>query len=254
MHKMLGAGVARWDACTTLSHSKAQIQNLKETTQSLSNEVVSNPSNPAVAESVAPQIRYPNPGYLGSSSHTALFNHVRKGNGEPFTQGSEEGGQEISPRFDASIDKNLVVVGTQLLKELSCLPNILTYFDLVQNWVVKGANMGLVEPLTQPCSQNTRLVLSTLVGNPEMAPSVSQSLFAQSSLPMSANATTTIEDFCNGFDKPKARWETIALFFTAACRAATDIPYVVGVYDTHHDRQNIQATAMRFAEVPDQGN
>jgi hypothetical protein len=208
---------------------------------------VSNPSNSVVAEAVAPHLRYPNPGYLGSSSHTALFNHVRKGNGEPFTPGSKEGGQGISPRFDTCIDKNLVVVGTQLLKELSCLPNILTYFDLVQNWVVEGANMGLVEPLTQLCTQNTRLVLLTLLGNIEMAPSVSQSLFAQSSLPMSANATTTVEDFCNVFDEPKARWETIGLFLMAACPAATDLPYVISACDTQYNRQNIQATAMRFS-------
>jgi len=71
---------------------------------------------------------------------------------------------------------------------------------------------------------------------------------------MLAGVTTTVEDFCNGFDDPKARCETIGLFFTAACRASTGLPYVVGVYHTHRDRQHIQATAMRFAEVPDQGN
>jgi len=88
---------------------------------------VSNPSNSVVAKAVAPQTRYHSSEHLGSSSHAALLNHVRKENGEPFTPGSEEGGQEISPRFDASIGRNLVVVGIQRLKGISRLPNILTY-------------------------------------------------------------------------------------------------------------------------------
>ncbi|CAG9982671.1 unnamed protein product [Clonostachys byssicola] len=211
--------------------------------------VLPSPNHSVGAETIGPQVRYPNPGYLGSSSHTTLFDHLRREHGEPVTPGSDEGGiQAASPYLNPSIDKNLVGVGAQLLNDLTCLPNLWSYFELVQGWVAKGANLGLAEPLTGLCVRNTRAVLSTVLDKPETAASISRRLFVQSSLPMSTDPTSTLEDFCSRFDEPRARWETIGLFFTAACRAATDSAFVVGVYDTEQDRQNMQGTAMRFSD------
>ena len=139
--------------------------------------------------------------------------------------------------MDANGDKNQVSGGDQLLKELVHPASLMAYFEVAQNWIYIGTKLGLMESFTQMCIQNTRAVVSRVLESPEMALRISKRLFTQSPLPMCLDTTTTLEDFCSGFNEERAWWEIIGLFFTTSCRAATDLALVIGVYDTQQDRR-----------------
>lgn len=66
--------------------------------------------------------------------------------------------------------------------------------------------------------------------------------------PLTADDNATIEDYCTNFCQRSARWETLGLFFTAACRAATDIPCFAPLYSSEQQRRSFQRLSMHYSD------
>lgn len=160
-------------------------------------------------------VKYSNPGYLGSSSATTIFNHI------PPENNPETDAMEV-PRV-AVVDSD-VSRSSELLKQAyesgsSCA-------RLLEAWITKGVNFALAGPFTSQCTKTAEYVLTNDNLVKTKALRVSSALFSRSALPLNAEATSTIEDFASSFCLENAVWETLGLFYTAVSRAAVDAPTI----------------------------
>lgn len=186
-------------------------------------------------------IHYPNPGYLGMSSHTNLFNQVRL---ESF-----ESTLDSRPGMGPAVDNDDINIGARFIMELGLLPAPLAaYADLVRGWIAKGANLAVVADLIGCCIEATVAALSVFDKTYTSARAISQSLFAQSRREVVTVASTTLDDYRRNVASPNCRWETLGFFFTALCRATTDVGYADVLYDNQHQRHKLQRLALNFSD------
>lgn len=208
-------------------------------------------------------IHYPNPGYLGPSSHTTLFNQVRLESiypelhhptGSSPQQPTEPGS---APPLDTgppteqepTVDEDDIDAGARFIMELGRLPAPLArYADLVQGWINKGANLALAADVTECCIRATVAALTGFNKTYTPARAISQSLFAQSRRKVMTIASTTLDDYRRNLTSPGARWETLGLFLTALCRATTDVAYFEPLYDSQSQRCKLQRLSLNFSD------
>lgn len=227
------AGEPRWDpqpACEQQDHSHAQ------------------------------PIHYPNPGYLGMSSYTNLFNQVQLENleagphcatgpsPEPLGSGANMT-PDSGPVTQPAVDDDDINAGARLIIEISRLPvPLAAYADLVRGWIANGANLAVVADLIECCIGATLTALSSFDKTHVSARAISKSLFAQSRREVVTTASTTIDDYRRNVASPNARWETLGFFFTALCRATTDVGYANALYDDQKQRCRLQKLALDFSD------
>ena len=188
---------------------------------------------------------YPNPGYLGSSSHATIFGHLPTGNddeSENPAQDPDETAHTI-PINDAQISH-----GADLIAEFQSLLSLVSCKALIEQWTGSGVNLALAEPFTKHCAETIEHMLRCSTGYAPSHKTISRNFFTQSWRPLAANANTTLEDFCAEFSYGNARWETIGLFFTAASRASIETLPFDALYSTKKEQRYFQKLAMLFSD------
>lgn len=147
-----------------------------------------------------------------------------------------------------TLDNDDVVMGAQLLTEIGRLRSLSPYLDLIDSWISKGSNLALAEPFTGCCALAAKSLLQGFDGTFESAMSVSRSLFEQSLRPIVIDTATTLESYSRNLYSPTCRWETLGLFFTAACRATADIWYFSPLYGCQNKRRIIQKSCLKLSD------
>lgn len=120
--------------------------------------------------------------------------------------------------------------------------------QLVEIWSTKGANLALAGPFTGPCAATVTRLLFHRGKNLESALELSRSLFYHSCRPISFNHGTSFDDYSGEFCGQNARWESLGIFFTAACRAAVDLSYAETLYGSEKQRRKIQKLALSYSD------
>ncbi|KAJ4263320.1 hypothetical protein NW762_006138 [Fusarium torreyae] len=210
-----------------------------------SNSVASSITN---AASVRPQaVQYPNPGYLGSSSHTTLFDQLRRDRSPQATESIAEPEKAPSPQPEY-INDTSIASGASLILELYHLSKIPSFIQLYQSWSATGTNLALAGPFIDACASTVESVMSSCDGTLPRATTISRNLFACSSRPITVNMDTSFDEYCKSFGGENARWETLALFFTAVCRAAVDLPFAEPLYNSEQERRKFQRLTLRYSD------
>ncbi|PSN72388.1 hypothetical protein BS50DRAFT_485249 [Corynespora cassiicola Philippines] len=179
---------------------------------------------------------YPNPGYLGSSSHTTLFDHF-----------SPTDHHDIEQRA-VSADGANIANGAKFIGELAHFPQLQLCFRLVEAWTSKGANLALVKPFTHQCASTVQTIFRRLTVSAEEAVEISRSLFKQSCSPLTVNAETTMKTYCTNFCHNNARWETLGIFFAAVSQAAVDLASFEPIYSTEEQRRIFRRRVMQYSD------
>ncbi|KAL3440661.1 hypothetical protein BJX65DRAFT_26051 [Aspergillus insuetus] len=193
--------------------------------------------------------RYPNPGFIGSSSHVAIFNHIPESNLDiPSTVLSEETPASRTQPEDAL----LVQRAADTLKQLLTTFPLDQMTNLVQLWLAGGSNLSLAGGILQRFITQASISV-TLPIPPATAPSDwhilnAKYLLANSSKPLKATQhPSTFDEFCSQLTGPDIRWETIGLFFSAVTRAALDIPFAPLLYVNQERRHTLRSLCARVA-------
>lgn len=208
------------------------------------------PADVEIPEALTPGTsrKYPNPGYLGTSSHTAIFHHLPTEAYDDTIESTNGATLHSNSQFNLSMDEIDVSFGAQLLDKIDrCVP-IQLHVTLVEAWLAMGVNMMLAGPFTKSCIQAVKEVFENFSSNANEAVSRSKSLSINSCQQLATSQLRTFEEACAAFCFPNIRWETIGLFFTAVSRATIDLTEFQPLYDTKQKRQNTQRLAMRFAD------
>lgn len=186
-----------------------------------------------------PSANYPNPGYLGSSSSTTIFNHLLPDNDHE---------RDDREPLRAPVANVHVLRGANLIQQAYSSMDVSSCRRLVEAWIAKGVNLALAGSFTNQCTQTADGILSSMVAVTAEAREVSRDLFNLSACPLTTVVTGTVEDFASHFCHDNARWETLGLFFTAVSRAAVDIATFEPLYSTSQGQRTFQSLAIQFSD------
>ncbi|KAH7129254.1 putative Zn(II)2Cys6 transcription factor [Dactylonectria macrodidyma] len=194
---------------------------------------------------------YPNPGYLGSSSHAALFDHIpelAQLGGMPSSRStpSDEHGRHIQPE-DMITGPN-IYRGAKLIEAMHSMLSVSSCQNLVRLWIAKGANLATAGPFTEPCTLAVQLFFRDHDGTVNTM-ELARSLFYHTYRPLEAGPNDTIRDYSAQFCQTSTRWETLGLFCIATSRAATDLTSPQDLYKSDQERRDLQRLAMRFSDI-----
>ncbi|KAF4123735.1 Fungal Zn(2)-Cys(6) binuclear cluster domain [Geosmithia morbida] len=203
---------------------------------------------------------YPNPGYLGSSSHATLFDHLDLGSavGEGEAMAGDLG---IADEFDhvssnARVKEAHISHGAELIRQLLSFAQVPECIELVRAWLGTGANLVLGSVFTETCLQAAQSILAAGSrggeegGSPsaEDARRISHSLFINSCKPLTAAPDTTLDEFTDQFGMGKARWESIGLFLIAVSRATFRPRCPQPHFDSEPKRRYMRRLTMHYAD------
>lgn len=185
---------------------------------------------------------YPNPGYLGPSSHAAIFKHITPDDSNP---GGLFGGQEDSNgQWDG--DGHLLLQGADVLKHLLSLYSLSSMKELVTFWLAKGTNLALAEPFVAQCTESVSQLFESHDESWHLV--YARRLLQNSARPLRFNASTDIAAFSSQFLDHYARWETLGIFFAAVSRATIDIPFFPALYTTDEQLYTLRRLATKLSD------
>ncbi|KAJ5384596.1 hypothetical protein N7517_002507 [Penicillium concentricum] len=186
---------------------------------------------------------YPNPGYLGSSSHAAIFKHITPdGDHGP-------GSHQVVPEdlhSDLFGDNHLVLQGADILKHLLTTYKLSAMKDLVMFWLAKGANLALAEPFVDQCAQSVSQLFTYHDENWHLV--YARRLLQNSAQPLHFNDTSDLASFSAQFLDHNSRWETLGIFFAAVSRATIDIAFFPSLYMTAQEQYTLRRLCTKLCD------
>ncbi|KAF3386409.1 hypothetical protein F1880_001006 [Penicillium rolfsii] len=188
---------------------------------------------------------YPNPGYLGSSSHAAIFKHITPStDGEQSTSNQLLGADNVSSQWFG--DNHLLLQGADVLRHLLTTYSLSAMKDLVLFWLAKGANLALAEPFVAQCAQSISQLFTSHDDKWHLV--YAQRLFQNSARPLQFDASSDLESFSAQFLDHHARWETLGIFFAAVSRATIDIPFFPLLYNSEEPQYTLRRLATKLSD------
>lgn len=191
----------------------------------------------------------PNPGYLGPSSHAAIFNQL--------VLEDSEGGDQRSTSHDPaaplleSISVELRPVLEQIEKGVNqhLRPRDLHAMEgLVTLWLSRGVNLALAEIFVAPCAQSSNFSRASSVKDASWGAQLTNSLLANSMKPLYLTPDTSFEEFTAQFTAESSRFETLGIFLTAVFRASMDVEFFPGLYSSDREKRNFRNAVTRLSD------
>lgn len=192
---------------------------------------------------------YPNPGYLGSSSHTALFGHLPVAPKEARQDSSP--GSQAHPLASrrAMVNEAHITHGAELIDQLCRFAQVPACLSIAKAWLRTGANLVLGGMFTEVCLQAME---SLLAGDgtegARDANDISRSLFAYSSRPLVVTSDTTLDEFRAQLGQDNTRWESICFFLITVSRATMGVRHHESPFESESKKRHIRRLAMHYAD------
>lgn len=206
---------------------------------------VSNTVN-SVAAFASPSQPYPNPGYLGSSSYTTLFENITPN--DQLDSNANSRARPSSIVFEPTASEAQILYGAELIEQVYRLAHLPTCMNLVNDWLATGSNLHLAGYFTYECIQSVKALMMDIDRQNSTAISISTALFTHSCREFAVGQATTQGEFRAQFTGQNARWETLCLFFIAVCRATMWRRCSDGTSIAVEQQQKLRRLAMHFAD------
>ena len=191
---------------------------------------------------------YPNPGYLGHSSHTTLFGNILGAEARPETTAEGAHGIHHLPLVGQESQRK-TDEGARLVEQFVRALPMESCTALVEAWLEKGTNLALAAPFTRSCLAMVKSIFSARreFGISE-AISVSSSLLQGTCTPVKLTGAASRDDITELFSREQPRWEALCLFCTAVARAASDSPHQLRFVGSEADRKILQEQGMELSD------
>ncbi|KAJ5366412.1 Transcription factor [Penicillium brevicompactum] len=176
---------------------------------------------------------YPNPGFLGSSSHVAIFNQI-----SPEEYHTSNNTHATEPDMSTLVvgENLLMIQGADVLRQLLNTFPLAAMKDFVMFWLETGANMSLAEPFVEKCTENMTHLFTSFSQEDNWHLAYAQRLTQNSRAPLEIRTTTNISDFSAQFLDQNFRWESLGIFLCAVSRATIAIPFFPPLFKTEKDQ------------------
>lgn len=191
--------------------------------------------------------QYPNPGYLGTSSHTTIFqNFSPVVNGEASLITSDV---DVHDSSAIVIDNDQSLQGAKLIEDIFQKVRVDSCVALVDHWTTRvGVNLALAGPFVTTCARSLQYALDQLDRPRFGIQELTAKIFRTSCQPITVNRTSTMDNFIAWFSQLNIRWETIGLFFTAVSRASINVTEFPSLFSSIQERESLKRLALRYAD------
>ena len=186
---------------------------------------------------------YPNPGYLGQSSHIAIFNHILSEQDsvrEPLPQ---------TPSASSSLEEHpSAKQGALLTWQLLSSFDLRALGSLVTFWRAKDVNLAGAGPFVDLCADTVNYTsLSTFQGS-EWHFEFAARLLQNTTQHLDCNRESTISTYSAQFLGTCTRWETFGIFLSAAIQATRDVPFFPSLYTTSSQNRDLRRLLTRLVD------
>ena len=198
---------------------------------------------------------YPSSGYLGSSSHTTIFNHL--------VNAADQHPETRLPGFTADPTPTTVNhdgvrhddfhcadfrARVQILDEVASELDFTAARSLISRWTGGGAALALGGPLVERCLQATQqhFPVSSCAGQSTVA--LARKLSANSAKALAIAESTSLSAFGEQLQRRGLSWEMLALSLTAVARAALDILCFPPLYKSEAQGRSFQKKMCDLAD------
>lgn len=206
-----------------------------------SNEATESPTRQPLAETDAARA-YPNPGFLGPSSHVVLFSRLRSQSRLHYVDPVKH---TEAPQFSYSS----IAACISILKQTLALGRPSSLSSLVECWMWRGTNLCLAEPFVSACLKQVFGLIEGLY-NDRYDPAISaESLLASSSKIPNFESASSLDGFCDELIKGHLRLDTLGYVLIAIARASIDTVYYTPCYTTEEERRQLQRQAMAASDA-----
>ncbi|KAH8585313.1 hypothetical protein B0O99DRAFT_657354 [Bisporella sp. PMI_857] len=201
-----------------------------------------------ITSSPATQHHYPNPGFLGTSSHSTIFNHVSSQANNDDIAPSVNNPSQMTPSSPIMNNPHEQAAGEKGMRALNYIERLDVYEikALVDAWLIKDVNLPLAGPFVSGCAQ---AVLNMMKQNLSLTPDSgawaaqhAETLLKNTQRPIVFQRDSSVADFISQIYGDSVRWETIGIFFAAACRATLDIAFFPSLYTNKSQRRTLTLT------------
>jgi hypothetical protein len=198
--------------------------------------------------------RYPNPGFLGQSSHSTIFAQMAS----TAHHDTASCPLQDSVFFECGTERPLPDESADTIDKVSQLLKLFLQLKfaqlriLLQSWHASGTNLALAEPLTARFSDATVAFLRTW--NADLCSELSARqkahwLLRNSRQSINLTETSNTQDFFNQTMGDNLRLGVLGIFLTAACRAVMDIPSFTPLYVSHRERVTMARTLISIGDL-----
>jgi hypothetical protein len=209
-------------------------------------------SSPAISNhedgATTPHHRYPNPGYIGSSSGFAIFNEVQSMSETPVDENVHS---PFDPPAEMPVDtledQSILPRATHVLDRLYHI-DIEQLAALILVWVDTGASLALAESFVLGCVHDmlefsrTRRTAGFESGSLAQTRADAQQarlLSRNTCRPIVLTGNSTFDAYLGQMTGPNRRWETLGLFFVASAKAASEVEMFPALYANNDDGKKL---------------
>ncbi|KAM5349440.1 hypothetical protein ACJ41O_005945 [Fusarium nematophilum] len=205
--------------------------------------------------SIPTRTNYPNPGYLGASSHVAIFSQLSEDE-VPLQYSSPIAADPVQVPAPESLlgfdgEMHATKVAECMRRLLGSFPSApSTFKDLVAFWRATGANLALAEPMVDLCRHalDDLHSLSTRSGTDQYV-TYARMLLRNSSRPLAIQLPLTLEEFCSQSLGSHTRLEILGLLICAVIRATSEVHTFPSLYLDGTRRQELMTLAVKLTDV-----
>ncbi|CAI7588684.1 unnamed protein product [Penicillium glandicola] len=192
---------------------------------------------------------YPNPGFLGSSSHVAIFNEISPQ--DYHTSDTYHASEDMTMLMQSqSTGENILLIqGADILRQLFNTFPLAAMKDFVTFWLATGANLALAEPFTEKCTENMTRLFTSFSQEENWHLAYAQRLTQNSREPLHFSSTSDIESFTAQFLDQKFRWESLGIFLSAVSRATIDISFFPPLFKTEKDQFVLRKLSTKLSDL-----
>ncbi|KAJ6025673.1 hypothetical protein N7444_013352, partial [Penicillium canescens] len=193
---------------------------------------------------------YPNPGFLGSSSHVAIFNQIFPQEYHASETYRASGPDVAMLMQSQSAGENLLLIqGADVLRQLLNTFPLAAMKEFVMFWLATGTNLALAEPFTEKCTENMTRLFTTFSQEDNWHLAYAQRLTENSRKPLHFHGMSEISEFSAQFLDQKFRWESLGIFLSAVSRATIDISFFPPLFKTENDQFALRKLATRLSDL-----
>ncbi|KAJ5821717.1 uncharacterized protein N7525_011001, partial [Penicillium rubens] len=192
---------------------------------------------------------YPNPGFLGSSSHVAIFNEISPQDYHASDTYHASEDMTMLMQSQSTGENILLIQGADVLRQLLNTFPLAAMKDFVTFWLATGANLALAEPFTEKCTENMTRLFTSFSQEDNWHLAYAQRLTQNSREPLQFNSTSDMESFSAQFLDQKFRWESLGIFLSAVTRAAIDISFFPPLFKTEKDQFMLRKLSTKLSDL-----
>lgn len=193
--------------------------------------------------------RYPNPGYLGSSSHAAIFEHLPAqasvANRSPLS------GQSALPMPDVNsnaVGEGIIERGAIVIEEIISQLDMHVCKAMVMFWLGKGTNLALGGPLVLDSIESTAKFLSSVLDGHGSPAELARRLLENTVTSRDTLRAASVAEFSAHICGSDTKWEALIISLVAMARATVDVPFFPPLFSTDLELLDLQ---QRFTRLSD---